>query len=301
MQWTQQGRQVRRLRGRQARDGRRQGPASRPRARRRATSGSSSSRASSRGGDGDIALASGKTLQLRLRDPRRPHRRALPPRVARLHAGHRHQGRHQRGQAVSRPALRPLGVRAAAPPAGAGARLVVAAVGAAAGGRRDGRGRRSSDYKFVPAALDDQGRHHGEVDQQREAHHALDPVHRAGRLRERAHLSRRVVATHVRPARQLSLQLRPASGDEGAGRRDRLETFRVAGPAPGAIRRCINGLAADTRVVLQWTQETPHRMRLPRRFDDTLMHALDDLGAIDNALLVALRAWCEGGAFPGAD
>ena len=39
-------------------------------------------------------------------------------------------------------------------------------------------------------------------------------------------------------------------------------------------------------------------MRLPRRFDDTLMHAPDARGAADAALLAALRAWCEGGAFP---
>ena len=53
-----------------------------------------------------------------------------------------------------------------------------------------------------------------------------------------------------------------------------------------------------TRVVLQWQQETPHPMRLPRRFDDTLMQAPDARGAVDAALLAALRAWCEGGAFP---
>lgn len=50
--------------------------------------------------------------------------------------------------------------------------------------------------------------------------------------------------------------------------------------------------------MLQWKQKTPHHMRLPRRFDDTLMHAPDARGAVDDALLVVLRAWCEGGAFP---
>jgi len=39
-------------------------------------------------------------------------------------------------------------------------------------------------------------------------------------------------------------------------------------------------------------------MRLPRRFDETLMHAPDARGAVDAALLAALQAWCEGGAFP---
>jgi hypothetical protein len=39
-------------------------------------------------------------------------------------------------------------------------------------------------------------------------------------------------------------------------------------------------------------------MHLPRRFDDTLMHAPDAGAAVDAALLVALRAWCEAGAFP---
>ena len=39
-------------------------------------------------------------------------------------------------------------------------------------------------------------------------------------------------------------------------------------------------------------------MRLPRSFDDTLMHAPDVRGAVDAALLAALRPWCEGGAFP---
>jgi hypothetical protein len=53
------------------------------------------------GGEGDIALASRQDLQLRLCHPRRPHARPLPPCVAGLHAGHRHQGRHQRGQAVT--------------------------------------------------------------------------------------------------------------------------------------------------------------------------------------------------------
>lgn len=50
--------------------------------------------------------------------------------------------------------------------------------------------------------------------------------------------------------------------------------------------------------MLQWQQDSPHPMRLPRRFDDTLMHAPDARGVVDAALLVALRAWCEGGAFP---
>jgi hypothetical protein len=39
-------------------------------------------------------------------------------------------------------------------------------------------------------------------------------------------------------------------------------------------------------------------MHLPRRFDDALMHAPDDRGSVDDALLVALRGWCEEGAFP---
>jgi len=39
-------------------------------------------------------------------------------------------------------------------------------------------------------------------------------------------------------------------------------------------------------------------MRLPRRFDDTLMHPPDAREPIDPALLASLRAWCEGGAFP---
>jgi hypothetical protein len=39
-------------------------------------------------------------------------------------------------------------------------------------------------------------------------------------------------------------------------------------------------------------------MRRPRRFDAALMHAPDTGGAVDAARLVALRAWCEGGAFP---
>lgn len=39
-------------------------------------------------------------------------------------------------------------------------------------------------------------------------------------------------------------------------------------------------------------------MRLPRRFDDALMVPPDALGAVDDALLSSLRAWCEGGAFP---
>ena len=37
-------------------------------------------------------------------------------------------------------------------------------------------------------------------------------------------------------------------------------------------------------------------MHLPRRFDDTLMLAPDARGAVDAALLAALRAWCEDGA-----
>jgi hypothetical protein len=39
-------------------------------------------------------------------------------------------------------------------------------------------------------------------------------------------------------------------------------------------------------------------MPLPRRFDAALMHAPDPGGAVDPALLAALQAWCEGGAFP---
>lgn len=39
-------------------------------------------------------------------------------------------------------------------------------------------------------------------------------------------------------------------------------------------------------------------MRLPHRFDNALMQAPDTHGAVDDALLAALRAWCEGGAFP---
>ena len=36
-------------------------------------------------------------------------------------------------------------------------------------------------------------------------------------------------------------------------------------------------------------------MRLPRSFDDTLMHAPDVGGAVDAALVAELRSWCEGG------
>ncbi len=39
-------------------------------------------------------------------------------------------------------------------------------------------------------------------------------------------------------------------------------------------------------------------MRLPRRFDDTFMQPPEAGGAVDETLLVRLRAWCEGGAFP---
>jgi hypothetical protein len=39
-------------------------------------------------------------------------------------------------------------------------------------------------------------------------------------------------------------------------------------------------------------------MRLPRRFDDTLMHPPHACEAVDAALLASLRAWCDGGAFP---
>ena len=39
-------------------------------------------------------------------------------------------------------------------------------------------------------------------------------------------------------------------------------------------------------------------MRLPRRFDDALMHPPDARRAVDAALLASLRAWCEGGAGP---
>ena len=39
-------------------------------------------------------------------------------------------------------------------------------------------------------------------------------------------------------------------------------------------------------------------MRLPRRFDDALMHPPDASEAVDAALLASLRGWCEGGAFP---
>jgi hypothetical protein len=46
----------------------------------------------------------------------------------------------------------------------------------------------------------------------------------------------------------------------------------------------------ELRVVLQWKEETPHPMRLPRRFDDSLMHAPDARGPVDDALLVAVRA-----------
>jgi hypothetical protein len=35
-------------------------------------------------------------------------------------------------------------------------------------------------------------------------------------------------------------------------------------------------------------------MRLPRRFDDALMHPPDARRAVDAALLASLRAWCEG-------
>ena len=39
-------------------------------------------------------------------------------------------------------------------------------------------------------------------------------------------------------------------------------------------------------------------MRPPRRFDDALMVPPDAQGAVDAALLPAIRTWCEGGAFP---
>lgn len=39
-------------------------------------------------------------------------------------------------------------------------------------------------------------------------------------------------------------------------------------------------------------------MRLPRRFDDALMHPPDPCEPVDAALLASLRAWCDGGAFP---
>lgn len=39
-------------------------------------------------------------------------------------------------------------------------------------------------------------------------------------------------------------------------------------------------------------------MRLPRRYDDTLMQPPETGGAVDTALLATLRAWCETGAFP---
>ncbi len=39
-------------------------------------------------------------------------------------------------------------------------------------------------------------------------------------------------------------------------------------------------------------------MHLPRRFDDALMRPPDGRDAVDAALTAALRAWCEGGAFP---
>jgi hypothetical protein len=38
-------------------------------------------------------------------------------------------------------------------------------------------------------------------------------------------------------------------------------------------------------------------MRLLHRFDDALMDPPDACGAVDSALLAALRDWCEGGAF----
>lgn len=39
-------------------------------------------------------------------------------------------------------------------------------------------------------------------------------------------------------------------------------------------------------------------MHLPRRFDDALMRPPDARDAVDTALAVALRAWCEEGTFP---
>jgi hypothetical protein len=39
-------------------------------------------------------------------------------------------------------------------------------------------------------------------------------------------------------------------------------------------------------------------MPMPRRFDDALMRPPDASDAVDAALAAALRAWCEGGAFP---
>ncbi|HEY1399049.1 hypothetical protein, partial [Roseateles sp.] len=39
-------------------------------------------------------------------------------------------------------------------------------------------------------------------------------------------------------------------------------------------------------------------MQAPRRFDDALMVPPGAQGAVDAALLPALRTWCEGGAFP---
>lgn len=38
-------------------------------------------------------------------------------------------------------------------------------------------------------------------------------------------------------------------------------------------------------------------MRLPRRFDDALMHPPDAGSAVDAPLLASLRTWCEGSAF----
>jgi hypothetical protein len=37
-------------------------------------------------------------------------------------------------------------------------------------------------------------------------------------------------------------------------------------------------------------------MRLPRRFDDALMHPPDARSAVDTTLLASLRSWCAGGA-----
>ncbi len=53
------------------------------------------------GGEGDIAMVTRQDLQLRLRHSRRQHAGTFPPRLAGLHAGHRCQGRHHGGQAVS--------------------------------------------------------------------------------------------------------------------------------------------------------------------------------------------------------
>lgn len=39
-------------------------------------------------------------------------------------------------------------------------------------------------------------------------------------------------------------------------------------------------------------------MRLPRRFDDALMHPPDARSPVDASLLASLRAWCEDGAGP---